>query len=379
MSDSAQSPVLSEPVIFETKPTAGGKLLAFATLNEEKTLNSLSIEMVELLLEQLTAWQDSSDIAAVFLQGAGQKAFCAGGDVQKLYHSAIDNVGGPCEYAENFFAREYRLDYLIHQFHKPIICWGHGIVMGGGLGLMAGCRHRIVTEKTRMAMPEITIGLFPDVGGSWFLNRAPGRTGLYLALTAASMNAADCLFVDYADHFIPQEQKEACIDELLSLEWTGNPELDSGLVKILLTARAEAADDEKPAGNIEPHFDVIQKLTDFDNLPAIVDAIENYDSEDKWLQKGAQALAHGSSLSACNIYQALKLTADMSLDDVFRFELMLATNVVRHPEFAEGVRALLIDKDQQPRWQFDSVADVPGSLLAQMVTPPWDENPLSDI
>lgn len=374
MSDSA-----SAPVLFETQKTANGKLLAFATLNEEKTLNSLSIEMVELLLTQLERWQTDSTIAAVFLQGAGQKAFCAGGDVQKLYHSAIENPGGPCIDAENFFAREYRLDYLIHQYTKPVICWGHGIVMGGGLGLMAGCSHRIVTEKTRMAMPEITIGLFPDVGGSWFLNRAPGRTGLYLALTAASMNAADCLFVDYADYFIEHSQKESCIDDLLTVQWTGNPELDSGLIKILLTARAEASADAKPAGNIEPHFDVIQSLTDFDTLPEIVDAIKGYQTEDKWLQKGAQALAHGSALSACNIYQALRSTTDMSLADVFRFELMLATNIVRHPEFAEGVRALLIDKDQQPRWQFDSVSDVPHSLLTQMLTPPWSDNPLRDI
>jgi len=367
------------PVLFETLPTANGRQFAVATLNEEKTLNSLSIEMVDLLSAQLLQWQDDDQIVAVMLQGAGQKAFCAGGDVQKLYRSAVENPGGPCQYAEDFFGREYALDYLIHDYKKPMLCWGHGIVMGGGLGLMAGCRHRIVTEKTRMAMPEITIALFPDVGGSWFLNRAPGRTGLYLALTAGSMNATDCLFVGYGDHFVEHERKESVIQQLLALDWSANSESNSAAIDTLLSAVSADSEAAKPAANIEPHFDIIQQLTDYDNLSDIVDAIKNYQSDDKWLNKGAAALAHGSALSACNIYQALQQAKSMTLAEVFQFELILGTNIVRHPEFAEGVRALLIDKDQQPRWLFDTVNDVPSSLLEQMITPPWDTNPLANL
>ncbi len=370
---------MTSPVLFETHSTANGKQLAVATLNEEKTLNSLSIEMVDLLSAQLLKWQDDDQIVAVMLQAAGEKAFCAGGDVQKLHGSAVENPGGPCEYAENFFEREYALDYLIHDYKKPMICWGHGIVMGGGLGLMAGCRHRIVTERTRMAMPEITIGLFPDVGGSWFLNRAPGRTGLYLGLTAGSMNATDCLFVGYGDFFIEHGSKEEVVTQLLALDWTVNSDTDSKAIDALLSSISSQAEAAKPAGNIEPHFDIIQQLTDYDNLSDIVEAIKAYETDDKWLNKGAKALAHGSALSACNIYQALKQAESMTLAEVFQFELMLATNIIRHPEFAEGVRALLIDKDQQPRWLFDTVNDVPASLLEQMITPPWDKNPLAHL
>lgn len=368
-----------QPVLFETRATGNGKYMAVATLNEEKTLNALSIDMVELLYAQLRTWQQDESVVCVVLQAVGKKAFCAGGDVQKLYQSSIDSPGGPCEYAENFFEREYRLDFLIHEYSKPIICWGHGIVMGGGLGLLAGCGHRVVTEKTRMAMPEITIALFPDVGGSWFLNRAPGRSGLYLALTAASMNATDCLFVDYADHFIEHQYQQQVLEKLLSLDWQSESSINDGLISDLLVGFSEQSADAKPAANVEAHFDVIQQLTDHDNLSDIVAAIANYESDDKWLQKGAAALAHGSALSACNIYQAQTMASSFSLAQTFCFELMLATNVVRHPEFAEGVRALLIDKDQQPRWLFNSVNDVPASLLEQMVTPPWNENPLADL
>lgn len=368
-----------QPVLFEKLETASDKYLAVATLNSEKTLNALSIEMVDLLYEQLLEWQNDNSVAAVFLQAAGEKAFCAGGDVQKLRQSAIDNPGGPCEYAETFFEREYRLDYLIHEYKKPIICWGHGIVMGGGLGLMAGCQHRIVTERTRMAMPEITIALYPDVGGSYFLNHAPGRSGLFLALTAASLNAADCLFVGYADFYIEHSQKQETLDQLTKLQWTGNEVLDSEHLSNLLGNLAYACEASIPEGNVEPHFDIIQQLTAGDTIEEIVDAISNVETDDKWLSKGIAALKHGSPLSARNIYQALEHTKNMSLADVFRFELMLSTNVVRHPEFAEGVRALLIDKDNKPQWQFDSVQNVPDDLLKQMVTQPWAINPLSDL
>ena len=134
--------------------------LGRVTLSVAATLNSLTLEMVDLLQAQLDVWREADDIGAVFIEGAGEKAFCAGGDVQALHKSSVETPGGPCDYAENFFAREYRMNYTLHTYHKPLVCWGHGIVMGGGLGVMAGCSHRVVTEKTRIAMPEVTIALF---------------------------------------------------------------------------------------------------------------------------------------------------------------------------------------------------------------------------
>lgn len=366
-------------VLFEERASGSGKYFGIATLNSEKTLNSLTFEMVQLLLKQLRQWQADEAIACVFIQGAGPKALCAGGDVQQLYQSAVSQPGGPCEEAEAFFELEYRMNYLLHTYAKPIICWGHGIVMGGGLGILAGCSHRVVTEKTRMAMPEVTIALFPDVGGSWFLNRMPGRVGLFLALTAAQMNGPDCIYTGIADRFIANTHQQDILDAIATLQWNENSKLHAQQVtKVLRRFEAKSAE-LKPAGNVEQHYEIIQSLTDRDSFYEIVDAITSEQTEDTWLQRASGALTHGSPISACNIQQALELTVHMSLAEVFAFELMLATNIVRHPEFAEGVRALLIDKDKNPRWQYASVRDVPAQLMQHMVTPPWPNNPLDNI
>ena len=191
---------MNAPVLFEER-AAGSYRIGIATLNAPGTLNGLSLAMVDALAAKLDAWAGDSGLVLVVLRGAGDKAFCAGGDLHALYagmreagvggRAAVDPLSIP--YAREFFAREYRLDYQIHAYPKPILCWGQGIVMGGGIGLMAGASHRVVTETSRLAMPEIGIGLFPDVGGSWMLARAPGASGRFLALTGASINAADAI------------------------------------------------------------------------------------------------------------------------------------------------------------------------------------------
>lgn len=366
-------------VLFEERASTAGKRIGIATLNSEKTLNSLTFDMVNLLSTKLQQWKNDNAIACVFIQGAGSKALCAGGDVQQLYQSAISQPGGPCEDAEAFFELEYRMNYLLHLYPKPIICWGHGVVMGGGLGILAGCSHRVVTEKTRMAMPEVTIALFPDVGGSWFLNRMPGRVGLFLALTAAQMNGPDCIFTGIADRFIQSGEQQAVLDNVCALEWQEQKDKHGEQITQLLRRFESNSAAVKPQGNVAEHYDIIQGLTDQDNFYQIVDAIISLDTDDQWLDRAAKGLTHGSPISASNIYQALQQTLHMSLAEVLQFELMLATNIVRHPEFAEGVRALLIDKDKSPRWQYASVRDVPRQLLLDMVKPPWPENPLSDI
>lgn len=360
-------------VLFATRPTASGGKLGIATLNVEKTLNSLSLDMVESLLAQLTTWRDDDDIVAVMLDASGEKAFCAGGDVQQLYQSAVSQPGGPCEYAETFFEREYRLDYLLHRFPKPLICWGHGIVMGGGLGLFAGCRHTVVTEKTRVAMPEITIALYPDVGGTWFLPKMPGQTGLFIALTGAAINAADALYAGIARHYATHSEKESRIADLLQIDWHQNEaELDAAIEAVF----SESCELES---NLMKHRDLIDAICGGDELTTIVDRITALDSDDKWLQKASATLAAGSAIAANTIWQQFQQGRDLNLEQVFQFELMLSTNVVRHPEFAEGVRALLIDKDKSPKWQYAHAGDVPGSLMQQFTTPPWPANPLANI
>ncbi len=369
---------MSDAVLFEELAAASGKI-GRVTLNVEATLNSLTLEMVDLLQAKLDDWAQDDSIAAIFIEGAGEKAFCAGGDVQALHRSAVEQPGGPCEYAERFFEREYRLNYTLHTYAKPLLCWGHGIVMGGGLGVMAGCSHRVVTERTRIAMPEVTIALFPDVGGSWFLNHAPGKTGEFLALTGASINAADAIYIGIADRFILSEHKDAVINCLLRKEWSSDAEANHALVRRTLRPFAEQSLSASPAGQVEPHAATIAQLLDGDDIHAVIDQITGLGSDDPWLAKARDGLAHGSPLAALWIDRQLHETRHMGLADIFRAELQLATNVVRHPEFAEGVRALLIDKDRNPAWQFKASRDVPAAVLDGFFRAPWAQNPLADL
>ena len=365
-------------VLFEELTAASGKV-GRVTLNIEATLNSLTLEMVDLLQAQLDAWADDDAIAAIFIEGAGEKAFCAGGDVQALHASSVGTPGGPCEYAETFFTREYRLDYTLHTYAKPIICWGHGIVMGGGLGVMAACSHRVVTERTRIAMPEVTIALFPDVGGSWFLNHMPGNSGEFLALTGASINAADAIYTGIADRFIASEHKQAILDSLLRQSWGDDVEANHGQVRHVLRPFAAQSIGAIPAGQVEPHMATISALCDGDNVHQIIDNIVGQSTEDPWLSKARDGLAHGSKLAARWIHQQLWVTRHASLREVFQAEIQLATNIMRHPEFGEGVRALLIDKDRNPSWTFGASRDVSDEELEKFFTAPWPQNPLADL
>ena len=366
------------PIIFEELPAGQGRL-GRVTLSVAATLNSLTLEMVDLLQAQLAAWAHDDAIAAVFIEGAGEKAFCAGGDVQALHESAVARPGGPCEYAEAFFAREYRMNYTLHTYAKPLVCWGHGIVMGGGLGVMAGCSHRVVTEKTRIAMPEVTIALFPDVGGTWFLNHMPGRSGQFLALTGASINAADAIYTGIADRFIGSERKQEVLEKLLEQNWQPGPEANHALVRHVLRPFAEQGIGQCPGGQVEPHLGSINTLCDGDDIHEIVDNITSLETEDPWLAKASDGLAHGSPLAVLWINRQLQDNRHASLREVFQSEIRLATNIVRHPEFAEGVRALLIDKDRNPAWQYAATADVPADVLEGFFTDPWADNPLAEL
>lgn len=366
------------PVIFEELPAASGKI-GRVTLSVAATLNSLTLEMVDLLQARLDAWRNDDEIAAIFIEGAGEKAFCAGGDVQALHQSAVSTPGGPCDYAESFFTREYRMNYTLHTYSKPLICWGHGIVMGGGLGVMAGCSHRVVTEKTRIAMPEVTIALFPDVGGTWFLNHMPGKAGQFLAMTGASINAADAIYTGIADRFISSERKGEVIEQLLRQQWGTAEEVNHALVRHVLRPFAEQSIGQCPGGQVEPHLGSINTLCDGDDVHEVIDNIVSLQTQDPWLSKASNSLAHGSSLAALWINRQLQATRHASLKEVFQAEIQLATNIVRHPEFAEGVRALLIDKDRNPCWQYAASRDVPVQVLKSFFTAPWDSNPLADL
>ena len=369
---------VNEVVLYQELTAQNGKKIGVATLNSEKSLNALSLPMVESLLPKLQSWQADPSISLVILDGSGDKAFCAGGDIRDLYKAMLDKPGDYAPYVEEFFTKEYTLDYLIHTFGKPVLVWGNGIVMGGGLGLMAGASHKVVTATSRIAMPEMAIGLYPDVGASWFLNRMPPGCGLFLGLTGASINAADAKFIGLADHFVLHERKAALIDKLKSINWGDTIALNHQKLSDALRSEEDQCRTQMPLSNIRPHQGDIEQLAKHDNLQHVITAINTIAGEDKWLQKAKDSLAYGSPITAHIVFELLKLGQSKILADSFRLELGLSVQCGKLGEFTEGVRALLMDKDLQPKWQYKTVADVPAAVIAELFRSPWqpEQHPL---
>ncbi|PKQ42301.1 enoyl-CoA hydratase/isomerase family protein [Pseudomonas sp. YY-1] len=363
---------------FEERPSLHGYRIGIASLDAEKSLNALSLPMIEALDERLKAWAEDPNIACVMLRGNGAKAFCAGGDVVQLVNQCREQPGEVPALARRFFADEYRLDHRIHTYPKPFICWAHGHVLGGGMGLMQGAGIRIVTPSSRLGMPEINIGLYPDVGGSWFLARLPGRLGLFLGLTAASINARDALDLNLADRFLRDDQQEALLEGLVQLNWREQADLQ---LHSLLRALENEAQGELPAAQWLPRRERIDELLDVADLPAAVHALSVLQTDDDaLLARAAKTLAHGCPLTAHLVWEQIRRARHLSLADVFRMEYAMSLNCCRHPEFPEGVRARLIDKDQTPKWHWPDVAAIPDAVVEAHFAPAWDgEHPLADL
>lgn len=373
------------PVVFEELRGRHGARIGVANLNAEKSLNALTLEMIDLLGERLRAWADDTGVVLVILQGAGERAFCAGADLHRMHRSLLEHHASPQReditanrYALDFFTREYRLDYLIHTYPKPVLAWGHGVVMGGGMGLLVGASHRVFTEQARVAMPEINIGLYADVGGSWFLARAPGQTGLFLALTAAQLGAADALFAGLGDFHIMQAHKPRIMAQLLEQDWHAERAADGALLTDLLRPHAGPPD---ASGPLRRHFDVINALCAHDEPARIVAGISDLHSDDPWLARAAQTLRYGSPSTAAlsiALQRRLKLC---SLAQVLRAELVASLACGARPDLAEGIRALLIDKDRKPRWQPAEFSAITSAWVDGYFASPWQEadHPLADL
>ncbi|QYG05570.1 enoyl-CoA hydratase/isomerase family protein [Janthinobacterium sp. PAMC25594] len=368
-----------ETVKIEERDCPGGMKLGVITLDAPKSLHALTLEMIRAIDGALVRWAADDAIACVVLQSSTDKAFCAGGDVRSLRTAVVEQPGVvPNPQALAFFTEEYRLDHRIHTYVKPLLVWGGGIVMGGGLGLMAGASHKVVTESTRIAMPEITIGLFPDVGGSWFLGRMPGRSGLFLGLTGAPMNAADALFAGLGDYFLRQEERAMVLDALALAQWQVDaPANHQQLSRLLRGLSAPAS--MLPVSEVRANFDAIAALTQAPTLSEVVAAIAAYDGDSAWLQKAAHSLHKGAPTSAALVWAMRERTLHLSLAQVFQLELIVAVQCCAHADFSEGVRALLIDKDNAPQWQPANLADVSAAYLNEYFTAPWDSHPLRDL
>jgi enoyl-CoA hydratase/carnithine racemase len=373
-------------VDFEELRARNGARIGVARLNAEKTLNALTLEMIDLLGERLAAWAGDPGIALVAMEGAGEKAFCAGGDLHALRASILEHRASPRRddiranaYALDFFSREYRLDYLIHTYPRPVLCWGHGIVMGGGIGLMAGASHRVVTERSRLAMPEIGIGLYPDVGGTRVLGRMPGKLGLFLALTGAPLDASDALFAGIADCEVPHSGKARFFEALLGVPWTADRQENGRLLTNLV--RGASAPRTDSIGPARRNLDLINDACRHATLSEIAHAVREIATQDPWLAQAATALEAGSPSSAALSHALQQRARNLSLADVFRMELVASMHTAARPDFAEGIRALLIDKDRRPRWSPATLEETTQEWIEGYFASPWQpaEHPLADL
>lgn len=374
---------MSEPILFDEVVGRDGWRIGVATLNSPKSLNSLTLTMCQQLDARLQLWEADPKIAAIVLAGAGGKAFCAGGDLHTLYQAMQNAPAGDAwanTQARDFFATEYRLDHRIHTYRKPILCWGSGIVMGGGVGLLQGASHRLVTETTRYAMPEITIGLYPDVAGTWMLARLPRGIGLFLALTGAQLGAADCLHYGLADRLLPSGAFDALLQSLAALAWSAHASAHAAQIDGMLDALQAPTPD---AGPLQQHAAAIRDACNRSDLLDVGQRIAAFkDHPDPWLARAAQTFLAGSPGSARLGWALLERARHESLADAFRTELIASLHCCAEPDLREGIRALLIDKDKSPRWRPSTLEEATESWVERFFKAPWPshvDHPLADL
>lgn len=358
----------------------GGPGIAVATLAAPRKLNALDLGMIQALTRQLAAWAHDPEIACVVLEGEGERAFCAGGDVRTVVEALRGNRSTGLAFAEQYFSAEYRLDHSLHVYPKPLLVRGQGVVMGGGLGLFQGGALRVLTPTSTLAMPEITIGLFPDVGASWFLQRTPPGTGAYAALTGTRLNASDALFMGLGDVVLPEDHREQLLQALQQVAWTGRAQEDLGrmhnAVRPLALPRPELSDSPMQA-----RAERIRQLMAWPTLAQRVAAVRDSARHDPWLEENAERMASGAPSSQALLHEQFRRTRHLALRECFQLDLVLAIQCCRRDDFIEGVRALLLDKDQNPGWQPPALSDITPSWLEDHFASPWADqpNPLLDL
>lgn len=361
-------------VLFEVRGETG-----FISLNRPKALNALNLAMIRAITAQLLAWRDDTNVVFVAIRGMGKPladgsenpfgSFCAGGDIRFFHQAAL--MGNP--ELEDFFTEEYRLNHLIATYPKPYIALMDGIVMGGGMGISQGASLRIVTERTKMAMPETGIGLFPDVGGGYFLSRCPGHVGEYLALTGVVMGPDEAVMYGLADQKLDAAELQtlwqdlSCSDAVAALESRSKriiEEFDSNIIasKSMNT----------------PATSVINQYFALPTVVAIVSALEA--ATDAWALQTAQILRSRSPLMLHVVLEQIRRGRQMDLAQ----DLQMERNLVRHcfhtahlgrqgasSETVEGIRALAVDKDHQPKWQPAQIEDVTPEMVLPFFSSPW--------
>eukprot|EP00658_Telonema_sp_P-2_P012039 TRINITY_DN14591_c0_g1_i2.p1 TRINITY_DN14591_c0_g1~~TRINITY_DN14591_c0_g1_i2.p1 ORF type:complete len:446 (-),score=102.12 TRINITY_DN14591_c0_g1_i2:110-1318(-) len=344
--------------------------MRLVTLNRPKALNALNLEMIRGMYPMYQEWQANAGVSMIVQQGAGTKAFCAGGDVAALYKSKVNGEGEP-GVTSNFFQEEYKLNHLIGSSNKPVISLLDGITMGGGVGLSVHGDFRIVTERSMFAMPETAIGLFPDVGGSHFLPRLPGQIGMFLALTGARLRAADLIYSRIGTHFVPSDRLEELIDRLQQLEAPAHMMRES-----IELALSEVEDTPEGHFTLQEHRDKIDGLFSGETVEQILAGLDADGTE--WATKQAGLLRKMSPTSLKITHRQIREGASKDLAECLQMEYDMTQACMANKDFFEGVRAVLIDKDNTPVWhptELDqvSVSDVDAYFQAAANALTFDE------
>jgi len=333
-------------IIIHPKGRAGS-----ITLNRPSALNALTHDMCIQMERALVAWHYDKAVDLVTIQGAGERAFCAGGDIVQMYQTARD---GDFEYGRQFWQDEYRLNSMIANYPKPFVAFMDGLVMGGGVGVSIHGTRRIATQNTQFAMPECAIGLVPDVGGNFWLARAPGRIGEYLAATGARLNAADCIYAGIADGFIPAARLSEAI-EVLNV--TGNLEE----VTTFFQEPSEPSMLAENQGAIDTYFSLSNALE-------IVIELERDGSP--FAKTSAKKMRVGCPLSVMAAIELVRMAREVaSLNDVLALEYRFTSRSAEHGDFIEGIRAQIIDKDRSPKWRYPTLETLPESAAKEMLEP----------
>ena len=320
-------------------------------LNRPQALNAFTLGMYRRFDPALRAWADDRQIHAVLIEGAGDRAFCAGGDVRAVYEAGKGISGDPC-FTSVFFAEEYRIISFIHHYPKPYVAIIDGITMGGGAGVSVNGAYRVATERTMFAMPETGIGLFPDVGAARFLNLCPGQIGRYLGLTGARLGPADALYCRFATHFVPHERVPELREVLTGIAWQDSKERS----QVEAVLGHFTADPGPPP--LAARRAVIDRCFAGDSIEAILDALQSETGDPQWAAETRALLLTKSPTSLRITLRQLVLGQGLDLEEALRLEYRMTQHVMAAHDFYEGVRAALIDKDQKPHWRPGSLPEI---------------------
>ena len=353
-------------VLYEIKSGVG-----LITLNRPRALNALSLPMVRDLTACLLAWRDDAKVLAVAIRGSHKEGvfghFCAGGDIRFFHQAAL--AGDPS--LEDFFTEEYTLNHLIHTYPKPYMAFMDGIVMGGGMGLSQGAAFRLVTERTQMAMPETHIGLFPDVGGGYFLSRLAGATGEFLALTGQTLGAAEAVAIGLADGQVHSSQLPMLWDSLTSQSWSDG-------AAVLHWLRSQV-DTQVPPAPVWQHSHM-QQVFALPTVMAMLDALTTLSQgpgpHAPWAQSTLDVLNHRSPLMLCVVLEQIRRARGITLAEDLRMERNMVRHCFHHrpladSETVEGIRALAVDKDKQPKWKPQRVSEVDATEVESFFGQAW--------